>query len=361
MRHASIDEKIYGAEPVWDSNKDATELELGLAYNWYNYFHDYKVSKKYVLDYLKSQKTGREILDRISNLPDLQFATIGWTCRIISRGANLSDGVKDRLKLRLQTLIYDAKPKEQAEKASGPSIQQRMAAQLDSYLAEFEDQLDKFTEAGCHSEFKPYDFLRAKDVKGPYASQIAKFYQPQLVEVIDFLENPDDQLREGYSRRPRAQMKRLLAFLTMIIEDCSKIFHNAKISRKPRIKKRKSVDQIVSKIKYKSQDDAFKIKSISPTELVGAQALWFFNTKTRKLGVYHAANPDGLNMKGTTILNYDEKLSMSKTLRKPDQVLNNVIQGGKVLLRGLMEDINSKVSPLNGRINKDIVLLRATK
>jgi hypothetical protein len=360
MRYTTIEEKFYGPEPTWNSDKEITSMELGNAYNWYNYFYDHKVAKKYVIDYLKSQKTGKEVLDRISTLSDEKFSTIGWTCRIVNRGGNLSDASKEWMKSRLQSIIYDAKPKEQS-KLPGVNIQLRMAIQLDSYLAEFEDQLDKFIANGYKTSFKPYDWLRSKDVKGPNAARISSFYKSKLEEIVEVLENPDDQLKEAYSHMSKPELKRLLEFYTTVITDCGQISHNSKISRKPRAKKRKTLNQIVSKIKYKTQDDTFKIKSIAPTEFIGAMILWIFNTKTRKLGVYHASNPDGLNIKGTTILNYDEKKSIGKTIRKPEQILPNVTQGGKVILRNLMDDINSKETLLNGRINKDIVLLRATK
>jgi hypothetical protein len=49
---------------------------------------------------------------------------------------------------------------------------------------------------------------------------------------------------------------------------------------------------------------------------------------------------------------------VSKTLRKPKDVLSRVLDGGKVVLRKVMGEINSKPQELNGRINKDTILLR---
>lgn len=361
MRHATIEDQFYGPEPSWD-DKEITSLQLGMAYNWYNYFHDYKVSKKYVIDYLKTQKTGKDVLERISELPDNLFSTIGWTCRIVSRGGVIPKSSKDWMKERLQSIIYDAKPKEKkVVDGNAINIQQRISIQMDSYLAEFEDQLDKFVTNKYKTNFKPYDWLRSKEVKGPQASKISAFYQNQLKEIEETLKNENEDLQEAYSHMKKSDLKKLQEFLSNIITDCNQISHNAKISRKPRAKKRKSLDQIVGKIKYKQHDDTFKLKSISPTELVGSMSLWIFNTKTRKLGVYYASNPDGLNIKGTTIQNYDDKKSISKTIRKPEQILPNVTQGGKVVLRNLMEDINAKGTFLNGRINGDTILLRATK
>ena len=360
MRRVNAEEEFYGPEPVWEAGQKITDSEMGNAFNWYNYFYDNKVGKKYVLDYLKSQKTGKVVLDRIAELSDSKFSTIGWTCRMVVRGAVLPASTAEWMKKRLQELIYDAQPPVQM-KVVGPSIQQRMAMLQDAYLAEFESQLDDFIANDYKSDFKPYDWLISKEVKGPIANKIADFYTPKYNEIEEALTNKDDQLKEAYSFMSKPKLKRLLEFYNKIVTDCNQIVHNSRISRKPRAKKRKSLDQIVAKIKFKAQDDTFKIKSISPTEIVSATQLWIFNTKTRKLCVYHAATPDGLNIKGTTILNYDEKKSIGKTIRKPEQILPNVTQGGKIVIRNLMDDIAAKSSELNGRINKDVILLRAVK
>ena len=64
---------------------------------------------------------------------------------------------------------------------------------------------------------------------------------------------------------------------------------------------------------------------VYPTQIVGANELWVFNIKTRKIGKYVASNIDpkgmqrqgsGLSVKGTTIIGYNETESIQKTLRK---------------------------------------------
>ena len=103
------------------------------------------------------------------------------------------------------------------------------------------------------------------------------------------------------------------------------------------------------------------MKSISPTEIVGAGQLWVFNTKTRKIGVYHAQDAGGLTMKGTTIQSFDESKSIQKKLRKPEKDLLNILQSGKVALRNFMSNVRAKESKLTGRLNADTILLRAVK
>jgi hypothetical protein len=71
--------------------------------------------------------------------------------------------------------------------------------------------------------------------------------------------------------------------------------------------------------------------------------------------------PSGLTVKGTTLLGYDEKLSVTKTLRKPQDVLKRLLEGGKLVLRKIMDEVKSKEKPARGRINSDVILVRVTK
>ena len=94
-----------------------------------------------------------------------------------------------------------------------------------------------------------------------------------------------------------------------------------------------------------------------------------FNVKSRKLGKYIAKNIDplgqgrdgtGLSVKGTTILGYDEKLSIQKTLRKPADQLKDFKESGKVKLRKFLDDIPTTDTKLNGRVNPETVLLKVS-
>ena len=86
-----------------------------------------------------------------------------------------------------------------------------------------------------------------------------------------------------------------------------------------------------------------------------------FNVKTRKLGVYHALDASGFSIKGTSLLNFSEMKSVQKTLRKPEAILPEVVKGSKVFLRNVIESVRAKESCLNGRLNRDTILLKVIK
>ena len=131
--------------------------------------------------------------------------------------------------------------------------------------------------------------------------------------------------------------------------------------RKPRKKKEKPASAIVSKLKFKEKDDEYKIVSVDPKQIVGCNQLWVFNTKYRTLAVYNAMGPAGLNVKGSTLIGFDEKTSIVKKLRKPTEQVNKLLAGGKIVLRKFMDDIKCKPKEATGRINKETVLVRIIK
>ena len=91
---------------------------------------------------------------------------------------------------------------------------------------------------------------------------------------------------------------------------------------------------------------------------MGAEQLWIFNIKTRKLGRYVADSGHTLMVKGTTIQNFNERESIAKTVRKPKEKLPELMKAGKVNLRKFLDGIKATSTKLNGRINADTLLLR---
>jgi mannitol-specific phosphotransferase system IIBC component len=129
-------------------------------------------------------------------------------------------------------------------------------------------------------------------------------------------------------------------------------------TKKARVKKAPSKEKLISKLKYAKENKELKIVSINPADILGAQELWMYNAKTRKLGKYVAASFKTLSVKGTSIENFDTDKSVCKTLRKPDEKLKEFARAGKVQLRKFLEDIRATETKLNGRINEDILLLK---
>jgi hypothetical protein len=72
-------------------------------------------------------------------------------------------------------------------------------------------------------------------------------------------------------------------------------------------------------------------------------------------------DPKGFSVKGTTVLNIDAQTSIKKTVRKPEDAIQKVLNGGKVVLKKLMSELKTKPIDVNGRLNDDCILLKAIK
>ena len=133
--------------------------------------------------------------------------------------------------------------------------------------------------------------------------------------------------------------------------------------RKPRKAKAKAATKQVAKVTYMKSyaGDGLSLTSIDPTHIVGASQVWLYNTKTRNLTELNAAEATGFTVKGTTVQGLDERTSVTKKLRKPNEVLPSVLDGGKVALRKLMGPIRTKPGHLSGRLNTDTIILRTIK
>ena len=253
-------------------------------------------------------------------------------------------------------------PKEEKPAVYTPSIQERVRDAAYAMTEELEDAYEAFQKDPENFDpkaFKILNLLKGKGAKAAHARIIRDFYARDLTELLELAGgSADEQLREGYKHRSRKQIKNFIAFLQEIESACNMLMQEAKVNKKPRKVKAVSKDKVVSKLKYKKTDEPLKLVSINPADIIGAKELWVYNTKTRKLGKYVAADFHDLGVKGTTITGFDEHNSICKTIRKPEEKLKEFKAAGKVALRKFLDDINATDTKMNGRINEETLLLK---
>jgi hypothetical protein len=349
-----------GLEPKFTI--ELTQIQLMQALNWYSQNKDTKDAYKYASDYFK-KNFKMDIGETIKEYP----STFGWLCRILSNGGSLSirnqvyfdDKVEE---IKRAVLEAKNKPKVVEPKSTTPvtTIQERMGEKIAEVVGELEASIDDYILSGFEKMPAPYGIMHDK-TKGAYVPKIVEVFKKHRSEFDEVLTTEDEQLKEGYSNFTKPQMKKLVAYCDLIITDALKFAEVAKTNRKPRKKKQKSPDQLVSKMKCLDKFEELKLESVPAKDIIGALQLWVYNTKTRKLGCYIADDAGGLSVKGSSILNYTESKSVSKKLRKPEATLPEVLKGGKVYLRNALDNIKAVATPLTGRINSDTILLRIVK
>lgn len=194
---------------------------------------------------------------------------------------------------------------------------------------------------------------------------IKGFYQPQRDEVQEALDGTDEQLNEGYAYLTAAHKRKVIEFFDGILNGCDEFTALTKrrkiLNRKPRVKKPVSAAKQVKRLKYMQESEEYNLVSIQPEYIVGASQAWVFNVQTKKLTQYVASDRGGLQVKGSVIMNFDPKTSVTKNLRKPQETIKVVLEGGKVEKRKLMDSIKAKASVPNGRVNVKTIILKAEK
>ena len=246
-----------------------------------------------------------------------------------------------------------------------PSIQERIKEASGNIIAEIEEVVDDFIDnPNTFKGLDPVKLFRKLNVNQAHARHIRAFYEGAYAEYA-MLQQPareqDEDLREGYAHLDKAAVKRAITLFGGILGACDLISAESKATRKTRTPKPKSADKLVAKMKYCKTDEKYKVASVNPVDIIDASEVWVFNVKTRKIGKYVAEEHATLQVKGTTLQFFDEKQSIAKTLRKPEQQLSDFNKSGKVQLRKFLENIKGVETKMNGRFNADTVILKALK
>ena len=242
------------------------------------------------------------------------------------------------------------------------SIQDRVRESAYKMTEEIENAIESFQadpESFDPKAFKVLNLLKAVEAKAAHARIIKDFYSKDLAELEELASgSKDEQLIESYSHRTKKQIKNLIAFYQEIMAACTMLAQEAKVNRAPRAKKSVPAEKIVAKLKYMKTNEPLKLVSVNPTDIIGSTELWVYNTKTRKLGKYVSAEYQTLSVKGTSLIGFNENLSICKTLRKPEEKLKEFKAAGKVQLRKFLDDINATDTKMNGRLNEETILLK---
>ena len=344
--------KYLGEEPTF--TKPLTTSDYSRALNWYNYMCDNNDAREYIETYLKQNNRNAEAkqLKRVSDtwLP----TTVAWVCRMLSKGYQLPDSAKPYVEQRLkQTLARATKeePKEEDNKVV-VSIQDRIRERQQDIIGEIEALIDS------GEAFSLYDWLKGKEIPASYCAGIIAHYAPWLAEMLEAHDGGDDQLKEAYKYLTKKQLRERIEFFNTLITDAERYGNVAKKTRAPRKPRAVSVEKKLKSFKYQKEDNTYKIASINPEKILGAQELWTFNTKYKIVTVFRALDRGGLQVKGTSITGYDEKNSFSKGCgRKPEIVLDKLQNGGKIVLKKLMSELKTDKA-LQVRINENTILMK---
>lgn len=354
------DERWMGKEPEENITIiDGSDSRYHNALCWYNYYYDADQAKTWLLEYMKSNSFDDNIISSIKSAPTFRTSTtVGWIARLLMRGWSIPKKSMKFLNDRINENASFGKKEvkeDDAPKAVVVNIQQKMIIKAYELRGKLDEHIDAFIFDDINENFSLYNFLQIEKPTPVGINMILSYVTTLYQELVD---------KEGFEDLKSTKYKSWLKFHKALVDDATRYHSNMKITRqvrKPRAIKIKPAAKLVEKMKFKKEDTEQKLVSVNPVDIIKAQTLWAYNTKYRQLSVYHAIDDGGLSVKGTTVTQFDEKKSVSKRLRKPHEVLPQLLGAGKVALRSFMDGIKTNTTVPTGRINEDVVLLRIVK
>ena len=352
---------------------NAAPIEKG--FDEVQYYFQNQVEKKQALDqiktYVKNNFNKKDIQFILVN-PDwkllISYATAA-TCFWYNSGLEESDKSaywKSAADKRLANLVESGKAlhyeklqaKHDSDKVVLLSPQRRLQNKIsNTIMQDLLDLEDQWID-GEKASIDVYGLFRKHGLSGSATLPVRQVVEGWLLDYEDAYHKRCEQAVEGYSHLKRPELNRRIKECQTMLDDLDRIKSAAKAQRKVKVSKVQSIDKQVAKIKYKKEDTDFKIVSIQPAQIISKTRLYVFNTKYRRLTEYVTFDPKGFIISGTTIKNFDKETSRTITLRKPLDILPEVVRCTPRQLTKLLDGIKTKPATPNGRINEDTILLR---
>lgn len=235
---------------------------------------------------------------------------------------------------------------------------QRLANKISNTIMQDLLDLEDAWMDGEKAEIDIYNLFKKHGLSGSATIPVRNVVEGWLLDYEDAYLKRCDQAVEGYSHLKRPELKRRVEQCQNMLADLDRIKSAARATRAIKVKGPRAADKQIAKVKYKREDTDFKLVSIPPIKLVGAMRLYAFNSKTRMLVEYITDSPNGFEVSGTSIKNFNPKVSRAVRLRKPNEFLPFALNKTPNQIDKEWQKLTTKTTVPNGRLNEDTILLR---
>lgn len=356
---------FYGTEPEFKKSTITEanyQSELLLALNWYS-TNSGKNHRAWTQAWMKRE--GYPI-EGISGVPNDRLSTLGKMSRLALRGFPFNNAEETKM----FEILFMLEATYVKEKPVVTKIDEEMKAlkKIDAedtlvgtVFNSFDQYIDQQLKSDKQLKAPTVDCSR---INVSQMTEVRESYEKQLSELREAYNQGDEEIVEAYDvyggkTKNNKYQRQLIKLFEGIIEELTKQ-EFMKAAQKPFKKKRKvkikTPEQMTSKVKYLKESKDPKLKSIDVEKLIGASAVYVFNTKDRKLHYYFA--PAGIEVKGSTMKNFDTTRSYAKKIRKPDEFLKTLLKAPKVRSVKQIESVKAVESKVTGRINGHCIILK---
>jgi hypothetical protein len=349
---------LISEEPTWQGEVVNYNAELLRGLNWHNYCASEKDVVKYMEQWLREYRpvSAKKDIAAWRAYPDIH-SSICALARMQLQGfplnATHSQKIRDYVMTFTGVMSSAQKTTPVNTSPNRPNIQDRIRAQVSSVLAELDGRMDDAFDGTVPDSNDVAGFILSQNLKSPQLKMIQQYLRKHLAEWYLAYNGEDEQLMEGYAYVGKRNFKKIIDSFSEVMALVSKQETKVKVQR---IRKKKPVDKkkMASKIRFMTEHEG--IKSQNPVDIIGANVVWVYDTKKRRLGYYEAESKDSLYVKGTKIYGFSK--TCEKILRKPEEQIPEMMKLRKNQTINWFDGLKAKCKELKGRMTTDILILR---
>lgn len=342
-----------GGEPVIHN---PSNIELTKALNWFNSQWTPDNAKKWLVGYMTANKYEKDDILKVGVKARKIIPTVAALARLYTNGSVLDTNYHLMIKENIDKVLDTTRPELDDDGNPIIVVKVEKPKTVPTEMLEFIDNLIDRSLKDEKIKVDIYDTLQKMKASKFHLDELTKEYSGILAELTELLTKEDEQLLEAYDNVSWKAVKNTIELLeTMNTQFKQLKAVKASVVRKPRAKKQQPVEKLVSRLKYLRDNTEYRIVSVNPVKVIGAKYLVTFNTKTRDMTLYYA-NEGGFAVKGTTITNFDEAKSLTKKLRKPNDILTAI--DTRINAERQFKNIKSAGRVPNGRTNDFTILYK---
>lgn len=357
------DYKYYGYEPhfVIQPENNVRDGALAKAFTWYSRFFDKKDAKVMMVQYLEwlQQHAHAKVMNRVNE--NEFMVTLCWLARMNMRGLELTPHEVDILNNEVKRLLETTAKPEVIKKteAPKPNVQEIMRSRAQELCGELEGIFDECLHTKNKIAPNTIALLNEKNILPQHVNILIEAWTRKLFEFQNVLQGKDKDLMEGYNHLSKTQIKNIIKFCEIIINDLHGYVVIKKTEQPARKKKVLTPQQLTKNVKFQVKDEILGLRSVAPSKLIDAEEIWVYDTSKRKLSYYVAdQHVKTMSVKGNMIVGFDNTLSGTKTLRKPEVQLKDFLSLGKVEVRKFFKNIKTVQTIPSGRMTSTIIILK---
>lgn len=374
-RLKNADEAFMGPKPNYGphnpvpESKEDREKEWRRATHWFYYFENKKKAAETVQFYA-SRVLGfdKKQINNLKKIPDwkyrmksyryVEMVNNGW------EGYPITDEMVNDIHNHLKKCENaGSKIRKELDKKPKPVVispaERTRRKVLDTIYHDFDNEIvEGWFDEDYTKKFSAYNRWKLHGLKGNAINMFKTLLEAEYLNVKDAYDKTCDQCVEAYSHISKGNKRKILKQFEEIFEDLEKLKLSFKAARTPRTRKPKSSDAQVAKLQYCAEDIDSKLTSINPIMIPGKHKLYVYNVKQRRLAEYVTTAINGFEISGTSIKNFDQKESRTATIRKPDDILPQILSKTEKQIDKVWDTITTKITNPTGRINSDCILMR---